>query len=86
MIPLTNHDSQWARSELVIIYPEPIYTPQLYSSTLEKLAIFPGNSSSNKLQRAGSTVEVSLQLLPFTSYKSVGTPLKWNDNLIHNHL
>ena len=22
MIPLTNHDSQWARSELVIIYPE----------------------------------------------------------------
>ena len=31
MISLTNHDSQWGRSEVVIIYPEGYHWPQCFS-------------------------------------------------------
>ena len=30
MIPLTNHDFQWGRSEVVIIYPDEYLTNLLY--------------------------------------------------------
>ena len=31
MIPLTNHDFQWGRSEVVIIYPDPSPVPGAYA-------------------------------------------------------
>ena len=48
MIPLINHDSQWGRSEVVIIYPDYIVEKNIFETTNQMMVVHldsPGESS-----------------------------------------
>ena len=50
MIPLTKYDFQWARSELVIIYPELMYPDVIATGSASKLqgdgVLIPGDAAN----------------------------------------
>ena len=52
MIPLTNHDSQWGRSEVVIIYPDYAGYQDLETCLQNK----PGTHKTNKFAKGSQTI------------------------------
>ena len=77
MISLINHDFQWGRSEVVIIYPDRyIYSAWLLGYLDLLLVPYPSSESSYLTRRDIAEVRESQLLVPATSFRCSVHPLK----------